>query len=77
MVDAAERVEGARVRRPRRGLRVELDDGVARVALALAVGRGRVLPDVAREVQRRVAQALADALEARVEAVDVIVEEVA
>lgn len=76
VVDAAERVEGARVRRPRRGVTVRLADGAARCELSLAVQRGRVLPVVAREVQRRVSQALAEALEARVEAVDVTVEEV-
>ncbi len=76
IVEVAEQVEGARVRRPRRGLRVELRDGAARVEVELAVQRGRVLPDVARQVQRRVATALEQALEAPVEAVDVTVAEV-
>ncbi|MER3487956.1 MAG: hypothetical protein C4307_04135, partial [Chloroflexota bacterium] len=67
IVEAAQQVEGARVRRPRRALRVELRGGAARVEVELAVRRGRVLPEVAREVQQRVAGALEEALEAPVE----------
>jgi len=69
-------VDGARVRRSRRALRIGLANGVARVALELAVQRGKVLPDLSREVQLRVAEALETALEARVEAVDVTVAEI-
>ena len=46
---AAESVEGARVRRPRRGLDVHVDDGHVRVELELAARYGIVLPDLARD----------------------------
>ena len=55
---AAESVDGARVRRRRR-LEVRVDDGSARVEVALAAPYGAVLPDLARDVQERVAAALA------------------
>ena len=72
---AAESVEGARVRRPRRGLDLRLEDGRARVELELAVRYGIVLPDLARDVQQRVADALEAMVELDVEAVDVSIEE--
>jgi uncharacterized alkaline shock family protein YloU len=75
VVRAAETVEGARVRRPRRHLAVELDEGEARVELELAVSFGKVLPEVAREVQERVAAALGTMCGVDVKAVDVSVEE--
>jgi uncharacterized alkaline shock family protein YloU len=72
---AAESVEGARVRRPRRGLDLRLEDGRARVELELAVRYGTVLPDLARDVQARVAEALEAMVDLDVEAVDVSIEE--
>ena len=72
---AAESVEGARVRRPRRGLDLRLEDGRVRVELELAVRYGIVLPDLARDVQHRVADALSAMVELDVEAVDVSIEE--
>ena len=72
---AAESVDGARVRRPRRGLDLRLDDGRARVELELAARYGAVLPDLARDVQERVAEALATMVDLDVEAVDVSIEE--
>ena len=72
---AAESVEGARVRRPRRGLDLRLEDGRARVELELAVRYGIVLPDLARDVQQRVADALEAMVDLDVEAVDVSIEE--
>jgi uncharacterized alkaline shock family protein YloU len=75
VVQAAESVEGARVRRPRRHLAVELDGAAARVELELAVSFGRVLPEVARDVQERVADALGTMCGVNVTAVDVSVEE--
>ena len=72
---AAESVEGARVRRPRRGLDLRLEDGRARVELELAVRYGIVLPDLARDVQARVAEALGTMAVLDVEAVDVSIEE--
>jgi uncharacterized alkaline shock family protein YloU len=47
-----------RVRKPRRGLDVSIRDGRARVALELSVRYGAVLPDVAQQVQERVAESL-------------------
>jgi uncharacterized alkaline shock family protein YloU len=72
---AAESVEGARVRRPRRGLDLQLEDGRARVELELAVRYGTVIPDLARDVQQRVADALSAMVDLDVEAVDVSIEE--
>jgi uncharacterized alkaline shock family protein YloU len=75
VVQAAEAVDGARVRRPRRGLDVELEAGRARVELELAAERGVVLPELARAVQSRVAEALRDMAGLDVAAVDVSIEE--
>jgi uncharacterized alkaline shock family protein YloU len=75
VVQAAETVSGVRVRRPRRHLEVEIDGGEAHVTLALAVAYGSVLPDVARDVQQRVAAALGTMCEVSVTAVDVSIEE--
>ena len=72
---AVESVEGARVRRPRRGLDLRLEDGRAHVELELAVRYGVVLPEAARDVQARVAEALAAMVDLDVEAVDVSIEE--
>jgi uncharacterized alkaline shock family protein YloU len=77
VVRAAEGVEGARVRRRRRKVAVEIGDGHARVDLELAVEYGRVLPDVARDVQREVTDALTRMCGVTVDAVDVSVEELA
>ncbi len=71
IVRAAEQVEGARVRKPRR--EVELRDG--RIELALAASYGIVLPELARDVQQRVAEAVERMCGLRVEAVDVTIEE--
>ena len=72
---AAERADGVRVRRPRRGLDVEVDRGRVRAELELAAPYGAVLPDVARAAQERVADALAGMCGLIVEAVDVSIEE--
>jgi uncharacterized alkaline shock family protein YloU len=72
---AVESVDGARVRRPRRGLELDVTDGRARVALELRVRYGLVLPQLARSVQERVAEALATMCGLEAEAVDVSVEE--
>jgi uncharacterized alkaline shock family protein YloU len=76
VVQAAETVEGARVRRGRRHLEVEIADGKARVELELTARYGSVLPDVAEEVQGRVADALATLCGVDVTQVDVSVEDV-
>jgi uncharacterized alkaline shock family protein YloU len=75
VVAAAETVDGARVRRARRGLEVDVVDGTARVELELAVRYGDVLPVVAEEVQRRVGAALRDMCALETSAIDVSVEE--
>ena len=68
-------VDGARLRKGRRRLGVELDGGRARAELQLVVAYGRVLPDVAAAVQERVADALERMCDVEVEAVDITVEE--
>ena len=68
-------VDGARLRKGRRRLGVEIEGGRARAELQLAVAYGRVLPDVSAAVQERVGDALARMCEVAVEAVDVTVEE--
>jgi uncharacterized alkaline shock family protein YloU len=75
VVRAAESVAGARVRRPRRRLAIDLDDRIGRVELELAVAYGLVLPDVAHEVQARVADALRRMCEVESVVVYVSVEE--
>ena len=74
---AAGRIEGARVRRPRRGLHVHVADGRARVSLEITVNRGVVLPDIARSIQESVAGALEEMCGFEVGAVDVAIEGVA
>ncbi len=76
VVRAAESVDAVRVRRPRRNVDVTLEGGRVRASLALAVSHGTVLPETARAVQSRVAEALAQMCDAQVESVDVMVEEV-
>jgi len=68
-------VEGARLRKGRRRLGVELQDGRARAELQLAVAYGRVLHEVSAAVQERVADALARMCDVEVEAIDVTVVE--
>jgi uncharacterized alkaline shock family protein YloU len=75
VLQAAEGVEGARVRRPRRHLDVEVADGRAHVELELAVRYGLALPEVARDVQAGVAGALRTMCGVDITAVDVSVEE--
>lgn len=75
VIAAAERVDGARVRRPRRGLDVTVTDGKVRVELELAARYGAVLPGLGREVQASVAGALRDSAGLIVEGVDISIEE--
>jgi uncharacterized alkaline shock family protein YloU len=75
VVAAAELVEGARARRPKRGLDVAVTDGRARVELELAARYGTILPGLGRDVQASVAGALRDSAGLTVEAVDVTIEE--
>jgi len=64
------------VRRGRRRLDVDVALGEANVRLELTARYGLVLPEVAREVQERVADALATMCAVRIGTVDISVEEV-
>jgi uncharacterized alkaline shock family protein YloU len=75
VVQSAESVDGTRVRRARRRLAVELDGRRAHVELELAVAYGKVLPEVAQDVQVRVTDALTRMCDVEVSGVDVTVEE--
>ena len=68
-------VDGARLRKGRRRLGVELEDGHARAELQLVVAYGRVLPEICAAVQEQVADALARMCDVEVETVHVTVEE--
>lgn len=68
-------VEGARLRKGRRRIGVELQDGRAHAELRLIVRYGRVLPEVSAVVQERVGDALSRMFDVEVDAVDVTVEE--
>jgi uncharacterized alkaline shock family protein YloU len=69
VVGAAEQIDGARVRK--RGVELEED----RVAVSLAAPYGIVLPDLARDVQQRVAEALATMCDLDIR-VDISVDEI-
>jgi len=73
---AAEDVDGAQVRRGRKRLEIDVSDGGARVRLEVTARYGVVLPELARHVQERVAEALTTMCRVEVKAVDVSVEEV-
>jgi uncharacterized alkaline shock family protein YloU len=68
-------VDGAQLRKGRRRLGVEFENGRACAELQLAVAYGRVLPEVSAAVQERVADALTQMFDVEVEAVDVTVEQ--
>ncbi|HZR94887.1 MAG TPA: Asp23/Gls24 family envelope stress response protein [Gaiellaceae bacterium] len=70
---AAESVDGARVRR--RHTQIAIETGGARVSLELTAPLGVVLPALARAVQEHVAHALGTMSGVNVAAVDVTVEE--
>ncbi len=69
VVRAAEQVEGVRVRRPKK---VDLEG--ERLELSLAARFGAVLPELAREVQRRVAAAVETMCGITLAGVDVTIE---
>lgn len=75
VIAAAERVDGARVPRPRRGVDVVVADGRARVELELAAPYGTVLPGLGAEVQANVAGVLQDSAGLAVDGVHVSIEE--
>jgi len=76
VIEAAEAVDGVQVRRGRRRLDIDIALGEARVRLELSARYGLVLPEVARDVQERVTDALVTMCALRVGSVDVSVEEV-
>ena len=76
VVQAAEAVDGVQVRRRRRRLDIDVALGEAKVRLELTARYGLVLPDVAREVQERVADALVTMCGVSIGNVDISVEEV-
>jgi uncharacterized alkaline shock family protein YloU len=79
--DAAREVEGVRglvesTLHRHKGVRVlETDNGV-RIELHVAVDWGASIPDVGREIQRRVTSYLAQMASVEAEAVDVVVDEI-
>jgi uncharacterized alkaline shock family protein YloU len=75
VVRAAESVDGVRVRRPKRGVEVEIAGETARVELELAARYGVVLPDSAQDAQQRVSDALARMCGLATSTVDVNFEE--
>ncbi|MDQ2909457.1 MAG: alkaline shock response membrane anchor protein AmaP [Actinomycetota bacterium] len=77
VVRAAQSVDGARVRRPKRSVEVAHGAGRASVSFELAVEHGAPVPELARAVQERVAEAVAATSGLEVDRVDVSVEEIA
>jgi len=77
VVQAAQTVEGARIRRPKRSIEIRHGDGRASVELELGARYGVPLPELARAVQEHVAEALGQVSGLEVERVDVVLEEVA
>jgi uncharacterized alkaline shock family protein YloU len=76
VAQAGDSVEGARVRRGRRRLEIDVSAGHAHVRLELSAGYGAILPQVARAVQEEVAAALATMCAVEVDGIDVFVEEI-
>ena len=74
---AARSVDGTRLRRPRRSIEISHEDGRASVTLELGARHGVPLPELARTVQERVAEALAEVSGLEVARVDVTLGEVA
>jgi uncharacterized alkaline shock family protein YloU len=79
--DAAREVDGLRgfvesTLHRHKGVRVLEAEGGVRLELHIAVDWGASIPDVAREIQRRVAGYLAQMASIEVEAVDVVVDEI-
>lgn len=73
--DAASGVEGARVPRRRKHVRVQAEDGGAvAVEIGLSAEAGAVLPALGEAVQRQVAEALSAALDVQPARVDVSID---
>jgi uncharacterized alkaline shock family protein YloU len=76
VANAARSVDGVRLRRPRRAVEIGHSDGCASVSLELAAAPGRPLPQLARAVQERVGEAVAQVTGLEVERVDVEIAEI-
>jgi uncharacterized alkaline shock family protein YloU len=79
--DAAREVDGLRgfvesTLHRHKGIRVLEAEGGVRLELHIAVDWGASIPDVGREIQRRVAAYLAQMASVEVESVDVVVDEI-
>ena len=79
--DAAREVDGLRgfvesTLHRHKGIRVLEAEGGVRLELHIAVDWGASIPDVGREIQRRVAAYLAQMASIEVESVDVVVDEI-
>jgi uncharacterized alkaline shock family protein YloU len=73
---AARSVDGVRLRKPRRSVEISQADGRASVSLELGAGHGEPLPELARAVQGRVGEALAQVTGLEVAQVDVEIAEI-
>jgi uncharacterized alkaline shock family protein YloU len=76
VASAARSVDGVRLRRPRRGVEVRYAEGSVSVSLELGATPGRPLPGLARAVQERVGETLAQVTSLEVERVDVEIAEI-
>jgi uncharacterized alkaline shock family protein YloU len=76
VANAARSVDGIRVRRPRRAVEVRHAEDRASVSLELLAAPGAALPGLARAVQERVGEALAQVTGLEVEHVDVEIAEI-
>ena len=73
---AAQGVDGARVRRPKRAVEVTWGEGTASIAVELSARHGVPLPGLAHAVQERVTDAVARVSGLEVDRVDVEIDEV-
>ena len=73
---AARSVDGVRLRRPRRAVEVRHGNGRAAVSLELGAAPAEPLPGLARAVQERVGEAVAQVTGVEVERVDVEIAEI-
>jgi uncharacterized alkaline shock family protein YloU len=73
---AGEAVDGVRVRRGRRRLDIRIEGDRAHVTLELTARYGLILPEIAREVQERIRDALDTMCAVGTASIDVTIEEV-
>ncbi|HEY7208117.1 MAG TPA: Asp23/Gls24 family envelope stress response protein [Gaiellaceae bacterium] len=79
VVRATHATDGVRIRRirGRRRIEVTVENGRARVELELAIRYGLVVPEVVRETQSRIADALRTMCSFEIDSIDVTVGELA